>query len=435
MDKSINVLIYPAGSENALEVKDALSYKVNINLFGATSKYDHAEFAYNNLIYTYNVNDDKFLDEFNKLLIKYKIDFIIPTHDTVALKLAYLQEQLKATVITSCYETNRICRHKKITYETFHEDFFCPDIYEINNIKYRDLIFPCFIKPDIGEGGKNTYIIDNKDELTFYKKKLKDKEYIIMEYLPGKEYTIDCFTDRLGELRFCGARVRERIFGGISVNAKTLSVQKFINIAERINSKIKLRGYWFFQLKEDKNGNLKLMEISTRPAGTMALYRQRGINFMLLSIYDFLDYDYEIIDNGFNVELDRFLMPYYKLDLEYDSIFLDFDDTLVYKNKVNKYCIMLLYQSKEKSIPVILLTKHNNDIKETLKEYGISETLFKEIIRINSDESKYEYIKYNRYNKPIFIDNSFYERLEVYKKLNIPVFDTDNIPALLNWKE
>lgn len=432
MDKNINILIYPAGGENALEVKEALSYKVNINVYGATSKRDHSAFIYKNLIYGPNVNDENFLKDFNDLLAKFKINFIVPTHDTVSLKLAELQPDLIATVITSNYETNLICRHKKKIYEIFSDDDFCPKIYGHKFEKYQDLKWPCFIKPDVGEGGKNTHLIENEDDLFFYQKKYARQEFLVMEYLPGKEYTIDCFSDRFGNLRFVGPRIRDRVFGGISVNSKSIKDQRFEKIAEKINSKMKFRGYWFFQLKEDKLNNLKLLEISTRPAGTMALYRQRGINFMLLAIYDFMEYDYEIIDNGYSIELDRYLMPRYKLEIEYDSIYLDFDDTLVFDKKVNRYCLMLLYQAKEKSIPVILLTKHSADIQETLNNFGISNSLFKEIIQIGLDENKDDYIKHK---KPIFIDNSFYERSRIHKKLNIPVFDNDNVSALLDWRE
>lgn len=428
MDKKINVLIYPSGSENALEVKEALSYKVNIQLFGASSKKDHSIFVYQNYFDAPNVNDDSFLERFNELLLKYNIDIIIPTHDTVALKLSEIREKLNSILISSDYESNKICRFKKETYELFSNYYFCPKVYkDIGNIQN----WPIFIKPNVGEGGKNTFVVDGFEKLNSIKSLIM-QDFLILEYLPGKEYTVDCFTDKNRTLRYVGARERKRIWSGISVNSVTVEDDRIIEIANVINQKIKFRGYWFFQLKEDNDKNLKLMEISTRPAGTMALYRQRGINFILLSIYDFLGYDYKILDNGYKVELDRSLFAKYKIYYEYDSIYLDFDDTLVFNNKVNKYCLMLLYQEKEKSIPVILLTKHKENIQETLNHFSISNTLFKEIVQIESDKNKIDYIKHK---KPIFIDNSFTERYNVHKSLNIPVLDTDNITLLLDWKE
>ena len=55
---------------------------------------------------------------------------------------------------------------------------------------------------------------------------------------------------------------------GISFKSFEQKLTKEIrSIAEIINEKLKFRGLWFFQLKEDYNGNLKLLEISTRKGG------------------------------------------------------------------------------------------------------------------------------------------------------------------------
>ena len=153
---------------------------------------------------------------------------------------------------------------------------------------------------------------------------------------------------------------------------------------------------------------------------------------MLLSLYDFMGYDYEIIDNGYQAELDRFLFSRYQLDLTYDSIYMDFDDTLIFDGRSNKYCLLLLYQAKEHGLPVILLTKHVKNISETLRNFGISEQLFCRINQLGAEEDKRKYITHKH---PIFIDNSFSERMEIHNAFNIPVFDTDTVPSLISWKE
>ena len=38
-----NVLIFPAGAENALEIYEALRYNLNVEVFGASGKKDFAE--------------------------------------------------------------------------------------------------------------------------------------------------------------------------------------------------------------------------------------------------------------------------------------------------------------------------------------------------------------------------------------------------------
>lgn len=427
MNRKINILIYPSGSENAIEVKEALNYQVNITVFGASSKKDHSLFIYKKFFYAPNINDINFLEKFNQLINKHEIDIIIPTHDSVALFLSKNIKNFSATVITSNYETNLICRHKQKTYFLFEKYSFALKVYRENEIPD----YPCFIKPNIGEGGKNTLIAYSENEIKAFEQKNKDLMFLKTEYLTGKEYTVDCFTDRNRILRFVGPRIRNRVFGGISVNSFTVDNEFFFKIAEDINNEVHFRGYWFFQVKEDLQGNLKLLEISSRAAGTMSLYRQRGINFMLLSIYDFLGFDIEIIDNKNDIELDRFLMSRYKQNLFYKVVYIDFDDTIIVNNSVNTFSINFLYQAKRDEKKIILLTKHSGDIYLTLKSMAISEYLFDEIIQIKGTENKVDYIKYE---EAIFIDNSFFERKKVFEILNIPVFDVDAISSLIDWR-
>ncbi len=76
---------------------------------------------------------------------------------------------------------------------------------------------------------------------------------VIVEYLPGEEYTVDCFTNYKGNLLSVNMRNRERIRNGISVNSKSLTHPSEVqDIAEQINKKLKLNGAWFFRLKEIK---------------------------------------------------------------------------------------------------------------------------------------------------------------------------------------
>ena len=82
----------------------------------------------------------------------------------------------------------------------------------------------------------------------------------MLEYLPGKEYTVDCFTNLSGKLIFARGRGRNRIKLGISVNTEPVDESEnknFFELAEKINSQLHQKGGWFFQLKEDKNGELR----------------------------------------------------------------------------------------------------------------------------------------------------------------------------------
>jgi carbamoylphosphate synthase large subunit len=422
----LKVLIFPCGAENALEIYEALKTNVLIEAIGASSVEDHGRFAFENYIGGIpNISEPNFIQRFNEVLIKNNIDFIIPTHDTVALFFTKNKDKIDGKIICSDYETALICREKRKTFELLKSESFIPYSYED---KCKIETFPVFIKPNIGEGAKNTALIKNTEELNFYLS--KNIDLLVQEYLPGIELTVDCFTDRNGQLRFVGPRTRERIRMGISFHSERYPLNEEIeNIAKTINRKLKFRGLWFFQLRQNKTGFFKLLEISTRCAGTMSLYRQLGVNFPLLSVLDAADLDIEIIFNDNPIELDRSLFTRYKQHIYFDTVYIDFDDTIIVKSKINFPALKFVYQCIEQKKRVVLITRHEKDLNATLKEKRIASNLFDEIIHLKFDENKGECMMEEK--NAIFVDNAFKERKLVKDKCGIPVFDVDAIQSLI----
>ena len=99
-DRKIKVLIFPAGAENALEIYRSLRFNIHLEVFGASGKPDHAAFIYPSDHYlegNYYITSPSFLEDFNLLLKEYKIDLVIPTHDTIALYMAENRHLIQAT--------------------------------------------------------------------------------------------------------------------------------------------------------------------------------------------------------------------------------------------------------------------------------------------------------------------------------------------------
>ena len=422
------ILIFPSGTEIAFEILNALKYSKFVEIYGGTSVSDHSDFVYKNLIRGFPfVTEPGFLDFLNDVIDKEKIDCIYPAHDNACMVLSEYASKIHAQVIVTDYNTVRICRSKAETYRIFKEERFIPIIYDsVDGVKE----YPVFVKPEIGQGAIGAKKIESEYDL---KEALrKDKSLIICEYLPGMEYTVDCFTDRYGRLRVVKLRSRERIKTGISVRSQLIELDNEINtIAEIINSRLKFQGVWFFQVKQDKSGEYRLMEISPRIPGTIGVSRNLGINFAILTLFDFWGYDVDIIDNKYDITTDRAFYSAYKINYEYKHVYLDFDDTLVIKGKVNADLIKYLYQAKNMGKKLHILSKHIGNIYKELEKYNISESLFEDIFMISLDEEKETYIKEK---DSIFIDDSFEERMKVFNRCKIPVFDMDMIEALIDWR-
>lgn len=424
---SQNVLVFPCGSEIGLEIHRSIKDSIHFNLIGASSVDDHGSYVYENYIANVpSVDDPSFIDEINKLISAHDIDFIFPAHDSVVLKLAQAKAQgaLSCNVITSPVETCEIARSKLATYRALEGIIPVPRIYERSMIA-EDML-PLFLKPDVGQGSRGTYKAAALEEIDFYSK--QDPSLLLLEYLPGKEFTIDCFNNIEGKLIFCEGRERMRVSNGISVQSQIVENDQFRIIAEKIAEKIAFTGVWFFQLKEARDGTLTLLEIAPRVAGTMGLIRGLGVNLPLLSLFQAIGVKVSVIKNEYDLVIDRALENCYKHNISYKHAYIDFDDLIVIRDQVNLAAIAFIYQCLNKGVKLHLLTKHKLDIANSLKKYHL-EGLFDEVVVIPEDYNKDEYIKET---DAIFIDDSFAERKRVHEAKGIPTFDSHMLESLMD---
>lgn len=427
MQHKKNILVFPCGSEIALDIYSSVKYSTYFNLIGANSIDDHGKFVFEDYIdgIPY-VSDPEFIPLLKKIVKERKIDAIYPAMDTVITVCKKNESVLGCKVVASPTETTEICLSKKLTYEKLQGVIDIPKIYDPSAIDSNE--FPVFAKPIVGYSAKGTKKLNSQEEVSNY---LAGKNnMLVVEYLPGEEFTVDCFTDKDGILLFSGARKRNRVSNGISVNTYFAEDQsEFREIAEKINKKIEFRGAWFYQVKRNREGKLVLLEIASRLGGSSLLSRAIGVNFALLSLFDAFDYKVNVFHNDYKVVLDRALESKYKTDIEYDSVYCDYDDCLILnKNKVNTDLVKFLYKCINEGKQIYLLSKHEGtDLQEELHMFKLAQ-IFNGIIHIKKEEDKTDFIKTQ---KPIFIDDSNSERLNIKTKLGIPVFSPDMIDVLL----
>ena len=422
-----NILIFPAGTEIAFEICDALKNSKFVRLFGATSVPCHAEFVFQRCFSGLPfVDDPDLISAINRIIDENGIDYIYPAHDSALLRFSEERESLHAEVLASAKETVAICRSKTRTYRHLCSAPYLPSFYSAP----EDIpAYPVFIKPSVGQGSQGARIIRDRMHLD---EALSDgTEYTVCEYLPGEELTVDCFTDRHGVLRFVSPRSRERIRAGIAVRSRNLPLtEELQSIAEDINRRLSFNGAWFFQVKKNAAGQFRLLEIAPRIAGTMGATRNRGANLPLLTLYNFWGYDVDLVINDNQELVDRAFISRFQTDIRYSRVYVDFDDTLVLGDKVNTQLIAFLYQARNEGKELYLLTRHACDVREDLRRFGIAESLFDAIYWVRGEDTKIAYIQPDS----LFIDDSFAERKRVKEACGIPVFDLDMVESLLNWK-
>lgn len=424
------VLVFPCGSEAGLEIHAALKYEKSIDLVGASSVEDHGKFVYRNYVGGLPfVSETDFLDELNRVIEENEIDWIFPAYDDVLLHLSANRDALKAPLLTSNPDVVYTARSKQRTYDVLDGFEFVPETFENADAVER---YPVFLKPDIGQGSQGIFLAKDRISLDSYLK--LDPSLLICEYLPGDEFTVDCFSDRNGRVLFCGARKRARVKSGISVGTFPVELDEEIRpICEAIMERLPFRGAWFFQVKRSVEGKLKLLEVAPRIAGSMGGFRNWGINFPALTVYDFAGHDVKVLHNPHSFVMDRSLFSRYSLSIDYDRVYIDFDDTITNRgHSVNPLIMLFLYQCRDKGKSVVLVTRHAHDIHSSLEQHGIAASLFDRIIHLRNDEPKSSVMEDGE--PAIFIDDSFREREDVLTNTGIPVFAVDAIEALIDWR-
>ena len=418
-------LVFPCGAENALEIHQALRYSLHVELFGASSVQDFGRFRFERYYGGLpRIQDADFDRRFGDLVAELRIDIVFASHDSVQDYLAPRAAAMRFYLVNGNPRTAAITRRKSATYEAFAN---CPWAATVFPTPDRITEWPVIVKPDIGQGGQGIALAQNRQQAEWAVATIVDPVYV--EYLPGQEITVDCFTDRRRELLWVGPRTRERVRAGITMRSTLLPPTPEIQgIAEQINQRLNLRGPWFFQLKQDRQGQWKLLEISSRVGGAMVAQRARGINLPpLMAVHDYLGRDVTTLPLPQINLVERNISTRARVDFEYDAVFVDLDDTLICDGHANTVVLAFLYQSLRERKRLVLLTRHARDVAATLAEARIAASLFDEIVHLQPGASKADYVT----NRAIFIDNHFPERLEVARRKGVPVFDVDAVEFLL----
>jgi carbamoyl-phosphate synthase large subunit len=264
-----SVLFTPAGSELAVTGIKALADREDVRtvstdiarlapgLHLADTGYLVPEFE-----------DDAYMPAVLDIVERENIDVVVPVLDQILKPFAAAREQVRARgarVMISPLETLDVTRDKWQTYQRLSGVVPLPDSWITKPPLPED--GDLFVKPRTGSGSENIHRITSQAELDFYHEQMEKP--IIQEYLPGTEYTIDCLTDRDGNLIACVPRERKELTGGVSTQVTVVEREDLFSLARGVAGELDFVGPFFIQAKLDEEGVPRLTEIGARLAGTM----------------------------------------------------------------------------------------------------------------------------------------------------------------------
>lgn len=415
------VLVLPGGTEIGLEVRAALARRRDIELFSAGADVPgHAPYAFRRHSVLPDLRGAGWLGPLAELVARHGIDLIVPGHDDAGLALAEAADRIAAGIVTSPLATCRVARSKRSTYAALADVVAVPHVHPSPRDVDR---FPVFAKPDRGQGSRGARVVADRDALA---RALAEGSDLVMELLPGDEHTVDCFSDRDRGLLFARGRRRIATRAGISMRSAPVDDPALDEMARAISSRLEFHGAWFFQTRRDAEGAHRLLEVAPRIAGTSALTRAMGVNLPLLAVYEALRLPLSVAPSGVRAEIDRALVNRYRHDLRYSTVYVDLDDTLVVRGRVDADLVAFLYSSIDAGRRVVLITRHRGDLDAELARRRLA-GLFDEVVRVADGEEKADHI---REVDAILIDDSFRERRVAAERLGIATFDVDAVELL-----
>ena len=291
------VLVTGAGGASGLStiriLKDSTSYKV---LAADIAKDAPGLYLADKKIILPRADSGGYIDSLRRIINMENIDLVIPNVDEELPVLAANKNIIPQALI-SPVETINICSDKLKTVEYLRGVISVPKIFRnVELISDRD--FPIFIKPRKSRGSKNVFTARNRDQLLSFIGFLNSTGFsldklILSEFLPGKEYTIEVVCDLNTNYVIGIPRVRLSVKGGVCSVGEVVKNNKAIEMVQKIVDCLSFVGPINIQVKEDSFGELKIMEINPRVAGSTSITYKCGVNIPLIATKLFFNEEIE----------------------------------------------------------------------------------------------------------------------------------------------
>lgn len=281
--KQINILVTGVGGPAGINISRLLKDFSQITVFGC----DMDEMASGQVLTdTFRVapavrDTVAYKDWMERTVADHSIDIVIPTVHEELRVLRTFSDDLPAYVPLSGQEELLLGDEKLRMYA------WAATHLPHNYIPYTTLATwtpsfsaseTLFLKPNQGRGARGCRSV-SQDELPEIQEHTTNPEnWIVMELMPGKEWTVDAYIDADGDITYLTPRVRLGLVGGISIKGETIRDQAVIAATELMLSKLHCRGPICIQWKADADGIPRLIEMNPRLSGGLPISVAGGIN-------------------------------------------------------------------------------------------------------------------------------------------------------------
>lgn len=147
--------------------------------------------------------------------------------------------------------------------------------------------FPLIAKPRKGSASKGITVINNVAD---FRRITATDEYLLEKYIARhKEFTVDAYINRKGEIMCVSPRLRVEVLGGEVSRSVTIDSPQLVKLATRTIEKLRLRGPVTLQfLKDTTDDSLMLMEINPRLGGGVVCSVHAGADIPRFILEEYL---------------------------------------------------------------------------------------------------------------------------------------------------
>ena len=307
MGGSLNILVTGAGAPGFPGIVKALrtNGERKVRIVATDAKPDVVGFYLAEKHYKVPMGNDKgYVKAILEIAEKEGIDVVLPLCTLELLPLAKNRkvfEEKGVKIVVSDEKPLETALNKAALFD-FFKDKYSPRFFKVRNLRafergceklgYPDK--PVVFKPAVSYGSRGFRIIMKSNKVErFFKEKPSSlyaeydeivkilsqspfPESLVVEYLPGEEYSVDLLVGK--DVIYSIPRKRVVIKQGISNVGIIEKNEELINISSDIARKLKLKFNINMQFRQDENRKFKLIEINPRVSGSIIFCVGAGVN-------------------------------------------------------------------------------------------------------------------------------------------------------------
>lgn len=281
-NKKLNILVTGCGGDIGQSIGKILNKEAYITAHGCDiSDKNAGQFIFKHFFKSVRYDDKDYLPLLTRYVSKNNIDIIIPMAEPelrffsknniteIGGKPLLMASQKAMEIGFDKYKTAQFLKENKLPF---------PKTQLIN--EKLTINYPFIIKSKTGSGSAAVYLVENEEELHFYRKKHPD--FIVQEYLPSQEgeFTCGVFRDN-NTIRTI--ILKRELTGGYSGYGEVIENKEIESLLLKITKKIALQGSINVQLRLTEKGPVTF-EINPRFSSTVLFRHLFGFKDLLWSL-------------------------------------------------------------------------------------------------------------------------------------------------------